>query len=237
MVIKRGPLSSNGPAIFIGFVKSSPDLTAPDIEFQIGHEPDWKDLLDELTTVDSANILPTAYYNGITPRVLNLVPKSRGKILLNASNPDGPPLIYSNYFQDNRDFAPLLKGVRYLLSLENTETFKSSGIYFVKESLPACKDYEWGTDEYFICLAKSYTSTAYHPVGSCKMGPKSDAKAVLDNGLRVYGVGNLRVVDAAMMPLIVRGNTNAPTMMIAERVVYLIIEYWRRKVIEENSLY
>ncbi|CAH0714788.1 unnamed protein product, partial [Brenthis ino] len=228
MRIKMGPLSGNGPANFIAFAKTEPSLDAPDVEFQVGHEPDWRDLIDHLDTVDAASILPTAYYNGLTPRVMNLVPKSRGEILLNASNPDGPPLIFPNYLDDENDFIPLLKGVDILLSLENTTAFRTNGAYYVREEISACKDYEWGTKEYFICLAKTYTSTTYHPVGTCKMGPKSDKTAVLDNELRVHGVEGLRVIDASMMPVIVRGNTNAPAMMIGERGVDFVIKYWNR---------
>lgn len=228
MEIKRGPLSSNGPVNSVSFLKTERDLIAPDVQYQVDHTPNWREFIEDPITGETVSILPTSFYDGVIPRPMNLVPKSRGVLLLNESNPDGPPLLYPNYFGDERDFIPLLRGVKFLLSLEETEAFRSNGAYFVREPLPACRHYPWGTEEYYICLAKAYTSTTYHPVGTCKMGPESDEKAVLDNELRVYGIGNLRVIDSSMMPVVVRGNTNAPSIMIGERGVDFVIKYWRR---------
>ncbi|CAH2098032.1 unnamed protein product [Euphydryas editha] len=227
MKYKRGPLSGNGPVNSISFIKTNPDLIAPDVQFQVDHVSNWRQFIEDPITAESVAIFPTAFYDAVLPRTMNIVPKSRGVLLLNESDPNGPPLLYANYFNDETDLIPLLKGVRFLLSLEDTESFRSHGAYFVREPMPACRDYEWGTDEYYICLAKSYTSTTYHPVGTCKMGPKWDEKAVLDNELRVHGICGLRVIDASMMPFIVRGNTNAPTIMIGERGVDFVIKYWK----------
>ncbi|CAH0714786.1 unnamed protein product, partial [Brenthis ino] len=227
MKIKRGPLSGNGPVSSISFLKTDPHLTAPNVQYQVNDATSWRSYILDPITAETVSILPTAFYDGVIPRTMNLVPKSRGVLLLNSSNPDGPPLIYPNYFGDERDFIPLLKGVKFLLSLENTEAFKSNGAYFVRDKLPACKHHEWGTEEYYICLAKAYTSSPYHPVGTCKMGPKSDKKAVVDNELRVYGVEGLRVIDASIMPVVVRGNTNAPSIMIGERGVDFVIKHWK----------
>ncbi|XP_045455134.1 glucose dehydrogenase [FAD, quinone]-like [Melitaea cinxia] len=228
MKYKNGPLSGNGPVNSISFIKTDPNLIAPDVQFQVNHVSNWRQFIQDPITAESVAIFPTAFYDAVLPRTMNLVPKSRGVLLLNESDPNGPPLLYPNYLSDDSDLIPLLKGVRFLLSLENTKAFRSHSAYFVREPMPACRNYEWGTDEYYICLAKSYTSSTYHPVGTCKMGPKWDEKAVLDNQLRVYGVAGLRVVDASIMPFVIRGNTNAPSIMIGERGVDFIIKYWNK---------
>lgn len=228
MKIKRGPLSANGPLSTIAFIKTDPSLDAPDIEYHFSNLYNWREFLDEIFNAQDTPIFPTAFYDALLIRTMNIVPISRGKLLLNESNPNGPPVLYPNYLDDERDIIPLLKGMKFLLSLEDTEAFRSSGAYFVREPLAACKSYEWGTDEYYTCLAKQYTAATYHQGGTCKMGPKWDEKAVVDNELRVYGVCGLRVIDASIMPFVVRGNTNAPTIMIGERGVDFVIKHWKK---------
>lgn len=228
MKLKHGPLSGNGPVNSLAFIKTEHDLPAPDIQYQIDHAF-LDEYIREPNTYDSLSIFPTAYYNALLPRTMNLVPKSRGKLLLNPRDPNDKPLLYANYFEDPTDLIPLIKGVRFLLSLENTKAFKSCGAYFEKTPLKHCRDYPWGTDKYIVCLARAYTSTTFHAVGTCKMGPKWDEKAVVDPKLRVYGITNLRVIDSSIMPVVIRGNTNAPSIMIGERGVAFIIADWSKK--------
>lgn len=228
MKIKNGPLASNGPTNSVVFLKTDVNLPAPDIQIQV--RPGLlKNILRETATNDAIPIFPTVFYDAMMPLIIGLVPKSRGKLLLNPDNPHGKPIIHANYFEDPRDLIPLVRAARYILSLENTEAFKSNGARYVRTPLRACRDYEWGTDEYIVCLARSYTSTTYHYVGTCKMGPHSDRKAVVDPKLRVYGISNLRVIDSSIMPLVVRGNTNAPSIMIGERGVAFVIDHWLNK--------
>lgn len=225
MKVKRGPLSANGPVNSVSFYKTDPSLPAPDIQVQVDNV-NWREYIRDPALYDSLTIFPTAYYDAVVPRVMNLVPYSRGRLLLNTSDPHGHPIIYSGYLEDPRDVEVIVKGVRMVRSLEDTEAFKSRGARFVRTPLPACKHFKWGTDAYYECLARSYTSCPYHPVGSCKMGPKDDPMAVVDHRLRVYGVSGLRVIDAAIMPTVIRGNTNAPSLMIGERGVALVLEDW-----------
>ncbi|XP_069356076.1 glucose dehydrogenase [FAD, quinone]-like [Maniola hyperantus] len=228
MKIKRGPLSALGPVLSSSFLKTKPYLIAPDIQYQVVPLPNLREYLrDPLAAAVQYVFTPMSYYDAVMPRAMNLVPKSRGKLLLNKTNPYGPPLLHVNYLGDDSDLIPLMKGVRFLLSLENTEAFQSRGAYFVREKMPHCKEYDWGTDEYFVCLIRHYTSTTHHQVGTCKMGPAWDKKAVVDSELRVYGVKRLRVIDASIMPVVIRGNTEAPAIMIGERGVDFVIKYWQ----------
>lgn len=224
--VKNGPISGNGAVNSIAFIKTEPDLPAVDIQYQC-YNVIMKEYLSNPALYESISTYPTPYYDAIVPRTMNLVPKSRGQLYLNYTDPNGYPYIYANYLDNEEDFVPIIKGVQYLLSLENTKAFKDMGAYFVREKLPGCKDFEWGTDEYTVCLTKTYTSSPYHPCGTCKMGPCWDKTAVVDPRLRVYGISNLRVIDASIMPVVVRGNTNAPSIMIGEKGADLIMEDWK----------
>ncbi|XP_063547858.1 glucose dehydrogenase [FAD, quinone]-like [Cydia strobilella] len=225
MKVKRGPLSGNGPTNSLSMWLTNPNLPAPDMQMQPNNIL-WQEYIREPAAANDVTIFPSAFYNGLMPRVMNNVPKSRGRLLLNASDPHGHPLIWSGYYSDPADLELLIKGVRQCLDIENTKAFKSRGAYFVRTPLPACRHFTWGTDEYFECLARSYTTSAYHPVGTCKMGPSDDPTAVIDPRLRVYGVSRLRVIDASIMPQVVRGNTNAASIMIGERGVAFVLEEW-----------
>lgn len=102
----------------------------------------------------------------------------------------------------------------------NTTAIKNLGA--VRIPVPGCETIDMTTTAYYECLTHIYTQTIWHPVGTCKMGPKSDAMAVVDHKLRVHGIKRLRVIDASIMPHITTGNTNAPTTMIAEKAADLI---------------
>ncbi|XP_050683634.1 glucose dehydrogenase [FAD, quinone]-like isoform X2 [Leptidea sinapis] len=115
------------------------------------------------------------------------------------------------------DMDRIIEGMKFAVGLEETIAFKSAGISFDRTKLKGCQGMSWGSYDYFACLLMHYTTTIGHPVGTCKMGPKADKDAVVDAKLRVHGIKNLRVIDASVMPKITRGNTNAPTIMIAEK--------------------
>ncbi|XP_045506928.1 glucose dehydrogenase [FAD, quinone]-like [Colias croceus] len=220
------PLSGNGPTNSIAFLKSKHGLAAPDVQYQADHTSSWREFIKDPAAYIEVAILPASFYDGIVLRVMNIAPKSRGRLLLNPNDPYGHPLLYPNYFDDETDFLPLLRGTRFALSLEDTHAFRSKGAYFVRTPLPYCEDFEWGTDDYLLCVMKYYTSGTYHPVGTCKMGPEDDDTAVVDPELRVYGIDRLRVIDGSIMPVVTLGNTNAPCMMIGERGADFIIKYW-----------
>ncbi|XP_050356438.1 glucose dehydrogenase [FAD, quinone]-like [Nymphalis io] len=224
---KHGPLATTSTLNGIAFIKTKYQYeNVPDIQFHFDGR-NVEEFYSDPTTYIATNTLPLSFYNGLAARPLLLVPKSKGFILLNHTDPIfGPPLIYPRYFTVKEDLDVLIEGLRYAISLEDTDAFKQSGASFVKIPVQSCTEYIWGTYDYLACLLIEYTGTIYHPVGTCKMGPEWDTDAVVDPKLRVYGIKKLRVIDSSIMPVITRGNTNAPTIMIAEKASDIIKRDW-----------
>lgn len=150
-----------------------------------------------------------------------LVPYSRGNISLNSNDPYEDPLIYYDNFEDARDLDFQVLGIKILAEIVNTSYFKSIGGKLGRIDLEACNGFELGSSEYWKCIAINMATTIYHPVSTARMGRDINC-SVVDSRLRVHGIRGLRVVDASVMPTITRGNTNAPTIMIAERAADLI---------------
>lgn len=151
---------------------------------------------------------------GLTLHVCDLLPKSRGRISLATPDPLAPPKIAANYLSHPDDLPTLLAGLKLARQITAAPALAR---HIRKETLPGCKV---ATDAQLEADIRARAETIYHPVGTCRMG--SDTGAVLDPQLRVNGVRGLRVVDASIMPNLVSGNTNAPTIMIAEKAADLI---------------
>ena len=156
-------------------------------------------------------------FDGITPTIANIRPTSRGEINIISGDSRDNPKIKMNYLstQDDRDVAAKsLKIVRKIMLESNT--FKK---YQPEEYRPGTHITD---DEELVKAGSEHTQTIFHPVGTCKMG--KDENSVVNDRLVAHGVENLRIVDASIMPNITSGNTNAPTIMIAEKAADMIIE-------------
>ena len=165
-----------------------------------------------------------------------LTPKSRGFIKLNATDPIwGSPLIYPGYLTAEPDLKRIIQGIRIGLNVFNTSTFKKNNFKLDTTTTQPCDNFKYNSDEYWTCVVRQMGFTLHHAVGTCKMGPKEDSEAVVDPRLRVYGIQGLRVIDASIMPVIPRGNTNAPTIMIAEKASDMIKEDWSAEIKKVKS--
>lgn len=185
-----------------GFIKSDPSEPAPDLQlhFVIGK------------LVDHGR--KTVVGHGYSAHVCLLQPKSRGAVTLASRDPMALPLVDPNFLADPDDMARMVRGFKRTREILMQPALAKFGAKELAASASARTDAEI---EQFI---RQYADTIYHPVGTCRMGP--GPLDVVDAELRVHGLAGLRVVDASIMPRIVSGNTNAPTVMIAEKAVDLL---------------
>jgi choline dehydrogenase len=196
----RGPLTSN-VAEAGGFVRTNPGLSAPDIQFHVA----------PVMFIDEGLIDPPDHGIVVAPCVIK--PQSRGTVALASADPTAKPVISHNYFSAEADMDTMVAGMRLAqeVGLKPALRRYCQTPYYA----PASE-----TDDDMKALIRRHVQTLYHPVGTCAMG--SDENSVVDTELRVRGIAGLRVVDASVMPTIVRGNTNAATIAIAERASDLI---------------
>lgn len=168
-------------------------------------------------------IMPFCYYDQIIVNPLILRPKSRGYLTINTTDPFSQPLIYPNYFKEPEDIDVILESYKVAVELGKTKALTDAGFKVNASFLPRREDFLSGTSPLW---GPEAVYTLHHQSGTCKMGPKKDAAAIVDPQLKVHGVEGLRVADASIMPYITSGNTNAPCIMIGEKVSDIIKQAW-----------
>jgi len=204
LLYKTGPLTAC-VAEAGAFIRSSDDVRSPDI--QIHCLPAY--------VIDHGRQRVKGH--GITINTCNLRPKSIGSVTLRSANPLDPPLIDPNFCGDPEgyDWNISIHGFRWGRRILKSEAFRP---FIKREHMPGA---DVQTDEEVRRYIRAWSKTDYHPVGSCKMG--SDEMAVVDTQLRVHGLDGLRVIDASIMPTLISGNTQAPSIMIGEKGADIIL--------------
>ncbi|KAF2879798.1 hypothetical protein ILUMI_26373 [Ignelater luminosus] len=162
--------------------------------------------------------------NTFTLLVILLHPSSRGELRLKSSSPYDYPLINPRFLSDSNDedIATMYEGIKLALEIVNTNAFRKLNASLMHAPLPACQDHEYLSREYWYCQLRQLTFHVFHPVGTCKMGPDPTKGAVVNHELKVHGIKNLRVADASIIPEATSGHTNAPCIMIGEKVSDMI---------------
>ena len=201
--LRKGPLTI-AAGTSGAFFKTSPRLATPDI--QIHFIPFSTDKMGE-------QLHP---FSGFTASVCQLRPESRGSLKIRSADPSVPPEIRINYLATETDRSAFIEGIRTLRKILAAPALKS---YCTEEVYPG-KNVTG--DEELLDFCRKTGSTVYHPTSTCRMG--NDPLAVVDQRLKVRGIEGLRVVDASVMPDLMSGNTNAPTIMIAEKASDMILE-------------
>jgi choline dehydrogenase len=195
---RTGPMSM-APSQLGAFTRSDPSRVHPNIQYHV--QPLSLDAFGE----------PLHRFPAFTASVCNLEPTSRGTVQIRSANPGDAPAIAPNYLsteEDRKVAADSLRVTRKIVAQPALAPYQP------EEWKPGT---QFQTDDELARLAGDIATTIFHPVGTTKMGAADDPMAVVDSRLRVRGVAGLRVADAGVMPTITAGNTNAPTLMIAEK--------------------
>jgi len=203
LLFKTGPLTMP-PSQLGAFARSDPSRASANIEWHV--QPLSLDKFGD----------PLHKFNAITPSVANLQPTSRGHVRIKEPDPLQAPAITLNYLATDEDLQVAVAGLRFTRRI------------MAAQALSRFEPQEWKpgpeveSDEALADAARDLGTTIFHPVGTCRMG--RDPLAVVDDRLAVHGVSGLRVIDASVMPRITSGNTNAPTVMIAEKGAEFVIQ-------------
>lgn len=215
----------------MGFINTSGE-TYPDVQFIFIATPPNINPLTELFFYEMGyNLEMIKWIEQISvgtyitlPFPTLLGPRSRGRIMLHSANPLDPPKIITGYLEHEEDVKTLVRGIKFIEKLLETKSLRGCTLLYIP--VAECDQLTRKSDEYYECFVRNLATTVWHASGSCKMGPPTDPDAVVNPRLKVYGVNGLRVADASIMPNVVSGNTNVPTIMIGEKAADLIKEDW-----------
>ncbi len=202
-LFRKGPMTIAAGHVGM-FAKTRPDLETPDVQFHV--------IPLSITGVGKE----LHKFAAFTASVCQLRPESRGHVVIKSTDPSVDPAIHPNYLSTVTDQQTIVEGLKLSRKIMSTPTMQK---LVTDEFAPGLA---LQTDEQLLQFARDTGSTVYHPVSTCKMGP--DPMAVVDERLRVHGMQGLRVVDASIMPTLNSGNTNAPTIMIAEKAADMILQ-------------
>ncbi len=202
LAFKTGPLTMP-PSQLGAFARSSPEKPSPNIEWHV--QPLSLDNFGD----------PLHVFDAITPSVCNLQPTSRGHVRIRSNDANTHPAITLNYLSSGEDNEVAIAGLRFTRRIMAADPLARFQPEELKPGAPIT------SDDDLLQAAGELGTTIFHPVGTCKMG--NDSSAVVDDRLRVHGVQDLRIIDASIMPRITSGNTNAPTVMIAEQGARFVI--------------
>ncbi|HET7881261.1 MAG TPA: GMC family oxidoreductase N-terminal domain-containing protein [Acetobacteraceae bacterium] len=203
---RRGLMSTTG--LFAGaFVRSDPRLERPDIQINMSA---WS------TAERNRDGIHPHRFPGITLSPVHLRPEGRGTVRVKSADPLAPPEIRFNFLKSDYDMQALIFGIRTCRKIAAQPALAP----FIADEIAPGRQFE--TDAQLADVVRASGVSNHHPVGTCRMGRSADA--VVDPRLRVHGVAGLRVADASIMPAIIAGNTNAPSIMIGEKAAAMILE-------------
>ncbi|MCP4235306.1 MAG: choline dehydrogenase, partial [Aestuariibacter sp.] len=195
-----------------GFVKSNPQRARPNLQLYFAA------MTYTSAPTDERPLMQPDPYPGFLNSISQLRPKSRGCIEIISADPYQAPRIMPNYLSENEDVEEMLEGVRLLRTMANQPALKE----VIETEITPGRALD--SDDELIDDIRQRCSTVFHPTSTCMMG-SDPARSVVNSSCQVYGVDNLRVVDASIFPTVTSGNTNAPTIMAAEKAADLILEH------------
>ncbi|XP_030745091.1 glucose dehydrogenase [FAD, quinone]-like isoform X2 [Sitophilus oryzae] len=230
-----GPWTTTGCEL-IAFFNTRNTSERPDLQFMImplALKEDNGIYLRHLMGIPSSvysTYFATNKQPAITILPVLLHPKSKGFVKLNKNDPYSSPVIDPKYLTDPQDVETLIKGIKFIKELVESDELKSIGAQFNYKPFPGCELYQFNSDKYWECYVRHLTMTSYHPIGTCKMGHPEKKSTVVNYDFQVKTTSKLFVVDGSVLPTETSGNINGAILMLAEmasdkikRIDYLLI--------------